>query len=212
MRRTAVAALGALLAAATILTIAEGFAANGFVRVLQGLAIFACGVVVVVGATVLVILRLAGWRESEEEFDRLVAQAESLSVDDASPTPMPQGADADVRRRAFDADLRRVLDGLPVSQHRALEWVDIVVTHSAAGHRGGRGRRLGPYGSFRSDGAQGHFSQWILLFRERLERDFGDDRELLRLQLHNMLSHELERLLAAAGDTPSSERGARGGL
>ena len=48
-------------------------------RLLQGLAVFAAGAVIIGGAVVLALLHLAGWRdpESEEDFERLVVSAPS---------------------------------------------------------------------------------------------------------------------------------------
>ena len=62
-----------------------GFSDSFPLRLLQGLAVFGAGAVIIGGAVVLVLVRLAGWRdpESEEDFEALVQRAERLAAEDS---------------------------------------------------------------------------------------------------------------------------------
>src|SRR5919204_5629846 len=81
--------LGSALAALTIglgaVSLIAGFSESPPVRLLQGLAVFAAGAVIIGGAVVLVMIRLAGWREpeSEEDFEAIVQRAERLAAQDS---------------------------------------------------------------------------------------------------------------------------------
>jgi predicted Zn-dependent protease with MMP-like domain len=64
-----------------LLTLVVGFNSVFLVRLLQGLAVFGAGALLVGGAVVLALVRLADWRdpESESEFEALVQRAERLA-------------------------------------------------------------------------------------------------------------------------------------
>src|SRR5437879_95570 len=83
LRRILLSALAALTLGIGVVSVATGFSSSFAVRLLQGLAVFGAGVVLVGGTVVLVMIRLAGWRdpESEEDFEALVQRAESLAAD-----------------------------------------------------------------------------------------------------------------------------------
>jgi predicted Zn-dependent protease with MMP-like domain len=84
----------------------------------------------------------------------------------------------------FKALVRRAVDELPLEFHRALEHVAIVVSD------GGRSQRA--YGLYQGDTvARDYFHDRIVIFRDTLLRDFGDDAELLRAQVTRTLRHEL---------------------
>ena len=59
-----------------------GFSDSPPVRLLQGIAVFAAGAVIIGGAVVLAMPHMAGWREpeSEEEFEAIVQRAERLAA------------------------------------------------------------------------------------------------------------------------------------
>src|SRR5207248_9533572 len=82
-RRVLFSALAALTVGVGAVSLIAGFSDSFAVRLLQGLAIFGAGVVVIGGAVVLVMVRLAGWRdpESEEDFEALVRRAEDLAAE-----------------------------------------------------------------------------------------------------------------------------------
>ncbi|MBV9197881.1 MAG: metallopeptidase family protein [Solirubrobacterales bacterium] len=169
----ALAALSVGLGGASLVA---GFSDRFPLRLLQGLAVFAAGVVIIGGTVLLVMIRLAGWRdpESEADFDAIVERAERLAAEGSAQAP---GDD-------FDTLLRGAIDDLPLDFHRALEHVAIVVSDD------GRHRRA--YGLYEGDTvAHDYFHDRIVIFRDTLLRDFGDDPELLRAQITRTLRHEL---------------------
>ena len=189
--------LGAAVAALTV-GLGVGSAIGGFsdsppIRLVQGIAVFGAGAVLIGGAVVFAMVRLAGWQEpeSEEEFEALVQRAELLAAEgswggddgelepyeDDEPQPITEEED-------FRALVRSAVDDLPLEFHRALEHVAIVVSD------GGRRRRA--YGLYQGDTvARDFFHDRIIIFRDTLLRDFGHDPEALRAQVTRTVRHEL---------------------
>jgi predicted Zn-dependent protease with MMP-like domain len=175
-RRILFSALGALTLGLGAVSLVAGFSDSIPLRLLQGLAVFAAGAMIIGGTVVLVMIRLAGWREpeSETDFDAIVERAERLAAEEREEE---EGDD-------FEALLRGAIDDLPLEFHRALEHVAVVVSD------GGRRRRA--YGLYQGDTvARDYFHDRIVIFRDTLVRDFGDDPELLRAQITRTLRHEL---------------------
>lgn len=188
-----------------LLTLVVGFNSVFLVRLLQGLAVFGAGALLVGGAVVLALVRLADWRdpESEMEFEALVQRAERLATE-GSRSATEGGATEDYRTAAdddedadvypldddddddeeFRALVRSAVDELPLEFHRALEHVAIVVADG--------GRKYRAYGLYQGDTiARDYFHERIVIFRDTLVRDFGHDPELLRAQVTRTLRHEL---------------------
>ena len=115
---------------------------------------FGAGAVIIGGAVVLAMIRLAGWREpeSEEEFEAIVRRAERLAAQDAwDETPEDEPEDDELidphNEEDFKAIVRSAIDDLPLEFHRALEHVAIVVSdggRAAAGLRPLPGRHGRP--------------------------------------------------------------------
>ena len=186
-----------------------GFSPSFPVRLLQGLAVFGAGVVVIGGAALVVMLRLAGWRdpESEEDFEAIVRRAEELATRGGRDMPETvreepdDGAGEDERdpytERGFRALVRGAVDELPLEFHAALEHVAIVISD------GGAMRHA--YGFYEGDTvARDFFHDRIVIFRDTLLRDFGHDPELLKGQVTRTVRHELAHHLGWG------ERGVRG--
>ena len=192
IRRVLLSAMAALTVGLGVASLAVGFSDSFPVRLLQGVAVFAAGAAMIGGAVVLALLHLAGWRdpESEEDFERLVVRSELLAEeglwgdsddeavsDDDDPWPITDDED-------FKALVRSALDELPLEFHRALEHVAIVVSD------GGRKQRA--YGLYQGDTvARDYFHDRIVIFKDTLLRDFGDDPELLKAQIRRTVRHEL---------------------
>jgi predicted Zn-dependent protease with MMP-like domain len=200
---SAVAALTIGLGAASLIA---GFSDSFPVRLLQGLAVFAAGAVIVGGAVVLAMIRLAGWHdpESETDFDALVERTERLAAE-GSWDEWDDDADEEDEEDLFDPRndedfkvlVRRAIDDLPLEFHRALEHVAVVVSDS--------GRRTRAYGLYQGDTvAQGYFHDRIVIFRDTLLRDFGHDPEMLKAQVTRTVRHELAHHLGW------DEKGVRG--
>jgi predicted Zn-dependent protease with MMP-like domain len=194
-RRILLSGLAALTIGLGVISLLAGFSDSLPVRMLQGLAVFAAGAVLVGGAALIVMLRLAGWRdpESEEEFEALVERAETLAVEGSWGESFDEleyededdafGFDP-YNEEDFKALVRTALDELPLEFHAALEHVAVVVSD------GGRRRRA--YGLYEGDSvARDFFHDRIVIFRDTLLRDFGHDPDLLRAQVTRTVRHEL---------------------
>jgi predicted Zn-dependent protease with MMP-like domain len=203
--------LGSALAALTIglgaASLIAGFSDSFAVRLLQGIAVFGAGAIVLGGVVVLALVRLAGWRdpESEEEFEAIVQRAERLAAEDSWGDSEDYEVADDEDESLFDpsndedfrALVRAAIDELPLEFHRALEHVAIVVSD------GGRRRRA--YGLYQGDTvAQDYFHDRIVIFKDTLVRDFGHDPELLKAQVTRTVRHELAHHLGW------DEKGVRG--
>jgi predicted Zn-dependent protease with MMP-like domain len=193
MRRILLSAVAAMTVGLGLVSVLAGFSDSVPLRLVQGVAVFAAGAVIIGGAVVWAMVHLAGWREpeSEEDFEALVQNAERLAAegswgdsdgdyDDASlDDPQPVEEDED-----FRALVRAAVDDLPLEFHRALEHVAIVVSD------GGRRRRA--YGLYQGDTvARDFFHDRIIIFKDTLLRDFGHDPELLKAQVTRTVRHEL---------------------
>jgi predicted Zn-dependent protease with MMP-like domain len=193
VRRILGSALAALIVGLGAVSLLAGFSDSFAVRLLQGLAIFIAGAVIIGGAVVLVMIRLAGWRdpESEQDFDALVERSERLAAEGSwgeGDEELPDVEDEDLfdpyDESDFKALVRSAVDELPLEFHRALEHVAIVVSD------GGRRRRA--YGLYQGDTvAQDFFHDRIVIFRDTLLRDLGHDTELLKAQVTRTVRHEL---------------------
>ncbi len=209
LRRVLGSALAALTVGVAVISLVGGFSTSFPVRLLQGLAIFGAGVVLIGGAALVVMLRFAGWRdpESEEDFETIVRRAEEL----ASRGPggwrdtfdeEAEGLDYEVELdpytdHGFQSLVRTAIEELPLEFHAALEHVAVVVSD------GGAERRA--YGIYEGDTvAQDYFHDRIVIFRDTLLRDFGHDPELLKSQVTRTVRHELAHHLGWG------ERGVRG--
>jgi predicted Zn-dependent protease with MMP-like domain len=201
---SALAALTIGLGAASLIA---GFSDSFAVRLLQGIAVFAAGAVIVGGAVVIAMIRLAGWQdpESETDFEALVLRTERLAAAGSWESWEEDGAVEEEEEDLFDprneADfkvlVRRAIDDLPLEFHRALEHVAVVVSD-------GGGRRRA-YGLYQGDTvAQDYFHDRIVIFRDTLVRDFGHDPEMLTAQVTRTLRHELAHHLGW------DEKGVRG--
>jgi predicted Zn-dependent protease with MMP-like domain len=205
-RRILFSALAALTVGLGAVSLIVGFSDSFAVRLLQGLAVFGAGAVIIGSAAVLVMMRLAGWRdpESEEDFEALVQRSERLAAEDSwGDTEDYEGDDDDedlfdpTNEEDFKAIVRSAVDDLPLEFHRALEHVAIVVSDG--------GRRQRAYGLYQGDTvAQDYFHDRIVIFRDTLVRDFGNDPELLKAQVTRTVRHELAHHLGW------DEKGVRG--
>jgi predicted Zn-dependent protease with MMP-like domain len=199
-RRILFSALAALILGLGAASLIAGFSGSFPLRLLQGLAVFAAGAVIIGGAVVLVMIRVAGWRdpESEEDFEALVQRAERLAAEDSwgdsedyeSDVEQSDLEDEDdglfdpYREEDFKALVRSAVDELPLEFHRALEHVAVVVSDG--------GRRQRAYGLYQGDTvARDYFHDRIVIFRDTLLRDFGHDPELLKAQVTRTVRHEL---------------------
>jgi predicted Zn-dependent protease with MMP-like domain len=205
LRRILLSALAALTIGLGAASLIAGFSDSFPLRLLQGLVVFGAGAAIIGAAVVLVMIRLAGWKdpESEDEFEALVQRSEELAARDSwgDVEDYENQDDEDLfdptNEEDFKALVRAAVDELPLEFHRALEHVAIVVDD------GGRKRRA--YGLSQGDTvAQDYFHDRIVIFRDTLLRDFGHDPELLKAQVTRTVRHELAHHLGW------DEKGVRG--
>jgi predicted Zn-dependent protease with MMP-like domain len=193
-RRVAFSAAVALVVGLAAIRVLAGPGGPWELQLLESVSVFAVGALLVGGVVVLVMIRLAGWRdpESEEEFDAIVERAERLAAEgswgDSEDDEDAFDDDDDLfdpwREEDFKALVRSAIDELPLEFHRALEHVAVVISD------GGRRRRA--YGLYEGDTvARDNFPDRIVIFRDTLLRDFGHDPELLRAQVTRTVRHEL---------------------
>jgi predicted Zn-dependent protease with MMP-like domain len=203
-RRILLSALAALTVGLGAVSLIAGFSETFPLRLLQGIAVFGAGAVILGGTVLLAMVHLANWKdpESEIDFDAIVERAEWLAAngDDGEHELEPHIDDDDDDGDGdgeFDEILRGAVDELPLEFHRALEHVAVVV--SDEGHR----RRA--YGLYQGDTvARDYFHDRIVIFRDTLLRDFGHDPDLLKAQITRTLRHELAHHLGW------DEKGVRG--
>jgi predicted Zn-dependent protease with MMP-like domain len=200
-RHILLSALAALTVGLGAVSLIWGFSASWPVRLLQGIAVFGAGAVIIGGTVLAAMIRLAGWRdpESEDDFEALVQRAERLAAEGGENDAAAAGEDEfdPHDEEDFHALVRAAVDELPLEFHRALEHVAIVVSDS--------GRRRHAYGLYQGDTvARDYFHDRIVIFRDTLVRDFGSDPELLKAQVVRTLRHELAHHLGW------DEKGVRG--
>jgi predicted Zn-dependent protease with MMP-like domain len=188
-----IAAVAALIVGLGGFSLIVGLGGPFPLRQLKALAVFAAGAVIIGGAVVVTLIRLAGWRDpvSESEFEAIVERAEWLATADSLGDGEDQGGEDDddslfdpYNEEDFKALVRSAIDELPLEFHRALEHVAIVVSDG--------GRRQRAYGLYQGDTvARDYFHDRIVIFRDTLLRDFGDDVEQLKAQVTRTVRHEL---------------------
>lgn len=201
-RRIAVAALTAACAAVVIVTLFRGLSPQLPLRLVQ---VAACSVVAVaVLGTVLGALtrQLADYREpaDDDDFERLVEHSERLAAgrvdvlepdddDFSSDELIAEGRDP-FDPQVFQQLVREALDELPDILLRSLSHVAVVISDD--------GRRHRAYGLYQGDTVardSGH--DRIVIFRDTLLRDFGDDPDELRAEVTRTVRHELAHHLGA---------------
>ncbi len=201
LRRILLSAFAALTLGLGVVSLITGFSDSFALRLLQGIAVFGAGAIILGGASVLVMIRLAGWRdpESEEDFEALVQRAERLAAEGSWEGQSSDTSEAldPYEDEDFRALVRSAIDELPLEFHRALEHVAIVISDG--------GRQRGAYGMYEGDTvARDFFHDRILIFRDTLLRDFGHEPELLKAQVRRTVRHELAHHLGW------DEKGVRG--
>jgi predicted Zn-dependent protease with MMP-like domain len=193
-KRIVTSALVCVCVAVLIATAARGMSANLLVRMVQTAAIALAAVGVLALIVSLISGRLADYREpaDEDEFERLVRRSERLARENLAAEPDESDF---VRLDPHDPDdfeelVREALDDLPDLLIRALDHVAVVISDG--------GRRQHAYGLYQGDTvARDDAPDRIVIFRDTLLRDFGDDPDELRGQVTRTVRHELAHHLGA---------------
>jgi predicted Zn-dependent protease with MMP-like domain len=192
LRRTAAAALVAMLVGLAVIIAGQGLSSNGVVRVVEEIALVVLFVAVASTVFAFTAVRLANWRgaggelQTEAEFDELVRHSEEVAREGLTVDP----DEAEFMRldplndEDFEELVRDALDDLPDLLRNALAHVAVVISD------GGRAR--GAYGLYQGGTvAREDVHDRIVIFRDTLRRDFGGDPELLREQVTRTVRHEL---------------------
>jgi predicted Zn-dependent protease with MMP-like domain len=193
-RRIAASAAFCLCVAVLIVTFFRGMSDDILVRAAQTVAIAVAAVGVLGTVLAFVTGRLADYTdpEDEDEFEELVRQSERLARDNLAPEPDEgEFLELDPRNPAdFEELVREALDDLPDLLLRALDHVAVVISDKGRKHRA--------YGLYQGDTvARDDFADRIVIFRDTLLRDFGDDPDELRAQVTRTVRHELAHHLGA---------------
>jgi predicted Zn-dependent protease with MMP-like domain len=186
--RVLAAAGFALCLGLTVVVLFQGFDPDYPMRLLEGAAVVVTGAVLVFGPLLWLALRMADWRnpEDEAEFERVVQRSEALAAAGVEEEPAEEHwldpyDDAD-----FEELVRDALDELPPELRGAIERSNVAVMISD----GGAAR--GAYGLYHGDGvARDNVPDRIVIYRDTLLRDFGHDPDALRQQVVRTVRHEL---------------------
>lgn len=120
------------------------------------------------------VVRLGGNDVPEDEFRRTVERSEELAA-------MP-GAEREASE--FEELVGAAIDDLPAELRGVLEEIPIVVSS--------RGHEYHAYGHYIGDTvARDYFHDRIVIYQDTLERDFGHDPELLRVEVARTVRHEV---------------------
>jgi predicted Zn-dependent protease with MMP-like domain len=193
-RRIAVSALFCLGVAVLIYTVFRGLSDDFLVRGAQTLAIAVAAIGLIGMVIALLTGYLADYREpaDEEAFEQLVRRSERLARENLAAEPdESEFLELDPRNPAdFEELVREALDDLPDLLIRALDHVAVVISD--------KGRRHRAYGLYQGDTvARDDVPDRIVIFRDTLVRDFGDDPDELRAQVTRTVRHELAHHLGA---------------
>jgi predicted Zn-dependent protease with MMP-like domain len=177
---------GGMFVALLVALVANPPSHSGLLRALELVAIFVLGLVTFAGIIEIIVARLAGWQQSEHEFELTVQRTERLAHDNLAADPhesefleLDPLLDAD-----FEELVRDALDDLPEPLLNALRHVAVVISSG--------GRRARAYGLYQGDGShRDNHPDRIVIFRDTLRRDFGNDPEALREQVTRTVRHEL---------------------
>jgi predicted Zn-dependent protease with MMP-like domain len=193
-RRLAASLAICVTLAIAIVTLFNGMSTSFVVRIVQTLSIAAVAIGVLGGIVGVITGRLADYSnpEDEAEFERLVQRSERLAREDLAAEPDegeflaldPHDPDD------FETLVREALDDLPDLLIKALDHVAVVISDQGARHRA--------YGLYQGDTvARDNYHDRIVIFRDTLLRDFGDDPDRLRDQVTRTVRHELAHHLGA---------------
>jgi predicted Zn-dependent protease with MMP-like domain len=193
-RRIAASAAFCLCVAVLIVTAFRGLSDAFLVRGAQSVAIAVAAIGLIGIVIAMVTGRLADYTEpaDDDEFEELVRRSERLARDNLAAEPGEEEfLELDPRNPAdFEELVREALDDLPDLLLKALDHVAVVISD--------KGRRNRAYGLYHGDTvARDDVADRIVIFRDTLLRDFGDDPDELRAQVTRTVRHELAHHLGA---------------
>jgi predicted Zn-dependent protease with MMP-like domain len=194
LRRVLITGLFCFCVAILLVTVLGGLSPSYPIRLMQFVACGLAAIVVFGGIVAAITGRLANYTSpaDEEEFEQLVRRSEELARENLAAEPdESEFLDLDPRDPAdFEELVRQALDDLPDLLLKALDHVAVVISD--------QGRRHRAYGLYQGDtAARDNYPDRIIIFRDTLLRDFGDDPDELRAQVTRTVRHELAHHLGA---------------
>jgi predicted Zn-dependent protease with MMP-like domain len=142
----------------------------------------------------------AEFDELEEQVDRFARAQQSARSTHARRVPDAQVSDAAQHEEAFIELVREAIDELPAEYVHALEHVGVVVSDQGAVQRI-NGRLQPLYGLYIGYASRGSYvlgapvssalPDRIVIFRDTLVHDYGNDPSRLRREVARVLRHEL---------------------
>jgi predicted Zn-dependent protease with MMP-like domain len=164
------------------------------VRLMQIAACVLAFIVVAASVIAAITGRLANYTYApdEDDFELLVQRSERLAKENLAAEPDETDfIELDPRNpHDFEELVREALDDLPDLLLKALDHVAVVISD--------KGRRHRAYGLYQGDtAARDNYPDRIIIFRDTLLRDFGDDPDELRAQVTRTVRHELAHHLGA---------------
>jgi predicted Zn-dependent protease with MMP-like domain len=187
-------ALFAFCCAILLVTLFGGLSPMYGVRLMQIAACVLAFIVVAAGVIATITGKLANYTEvvDDDEFELLVRRSEQLARDNLAAEP-DEGDFMELDPRNphdFEELVRAALDDLPDLLLKSLDHVAVVISD--------KGRRHRAYGIYQGDtAARDNYPDRIVIFRDTLLRDFGDDPDELRAQVTRTVRHELAHHLGA---------------
>jgi predicted Zn-dependent protease with MMP-like domain len=141
---------------------------------LSGLLTILVGAIAIVLITAWVTTMMIGEELPEPEFRRLVDRSEALAM-----LPPPEYPPSE-----FDQLVIEAIDNLPPDFQELLEDTPVVISNLGEQH--------GAYGMYMGGTvARDIYPDRIVIYQDTLERDFGHNPRLLRLQVERVVQHEL---------------------
>ena len=185
-RRILASAVFCLCVAVLIVTVFRGMSDTFLVRIAQTFAIAVTAVGVLGVFMAFLTGRMSEYTDpaDEDEFEELVLRSERLARENLAAEPgEDEFLELDPRNPAdFEELVREALDDLPDLLLRALDHVAVVISD--------KGRRNRAYGLYQGDTvARDDVADRIVIFRDTLLRDFGDDPDELRAQVTRTVRH-----------------------
>jgi predicted Zn-dependent protease with MMP-like domain len=195
LQRIVLASTLSLCVGVLIIVALRGLAPDYPMRLIEGV-LAAGGVLGILGVLVAVVVtRLGDYRHpaDEAEFEMLVRRSERLARENLAAEPDESDfMELDPHDpEDFEELVRDALDDLPDLLRQALERNVAVIISD-------KGRRHRAYGLYQGGTiARDDHADRIVIFRDTLLRDFGDDPEELRAQVLRTVRHELAHHLGA---------------
>jgi len=167
----------------------DGFSSNFLLGLAERAVVFAVGALALLYPFILIAGRMSDYREpaDEAEFERVVERAERLAADGLAAEPDEgEFMELDPYDDAqFEELVRDALDELP-------DWARTALDRNVAVVISDGGRKRGAYGLYHGDGvSRDNVADRIVIYRDTLRRDFGDDPDELRGQVVRTVRHEL---------------------